>query len=84
MKLENRMQCPKCKAYSGDDWSQCGEKCPMLGSPHYDEYEHSRHNMTYMEGEYTKLIDFEPKETWPEIVEYTTIDDPMIHKYRIR
>ena len=29
------IQCPKCKAVSGDDWSQCRGLCPMPGSPHY-------------------------------------------------
>lgn len=29
------MWCPKCKARSGDDWSQCGSLCPMSGSPHH-------------------------------------------------
>ena len=29
------MTCPKCKAESGDDWSQCKGRCPMPGSPHY-------------------------------------------------
>lgn len=28
--------CPKCDAVSGDDWSQCGGACPMVGSPHFD------------------------------------------------
>lgn len=30
------MNCPKCHAKSGDDWSQCHGVCPMPGSPHYD------------------------------------------------
>lgn len=30
------MNCPKCQAKSGDDWSQCQGVCPMPGSPHYD------------------------------------------------
>ncbi len=29
------MICPKCKAKSGDDWSQCGGDCPMPMSPHH-------------------------------------------------
>lgn len=28
-------KCPKCKAKSGDDWSQCLGYCPMPMSPHY-------------------------------------------------
>jgi hypothetical protein len=28
--------CPKCRARSGDDWSQCKGMCPMVGSPHFD------------------------------------------------
>lgn len=31
------MNCPKCGANSGDDWSQCGKSCPMPGSPHYND-----------------------------------------------
>lgn len=31
------MKCPKCKAKSGNDWSQCGGSCPMTMSPHYKE-----------------------------------------------
>lgn len=28
-------RCPKCRAFSGDDWKQCNGACPMPGSPHY-------------------------------------------------
>ena len=28
--------CPKCNNSTGNDWSDCGEKCPMPASPHYD------------------------------------------------
>lgn len=28
--------CPKCGHLSGDDWSQCGNSCPMEMSPYYD------------------------------------------------
>lgn len=31
-------QCPKCKATSGNDWTQCKGDCPMLGSPHYKRF----------------------------------------------
>lgn len=31
----DRMPCPKCGAFSGDDWEQCKGSCPMPGSPHY-------------------------------------------------
>jgi hypothetical protein len=27
--------CVKCKASSGDDWSQCKGACPVPKSPHY-------------------------------------------------
>lgn len=27
--------CPKCLMESGDDWQQCGEKCPIPFSPHF-------------------------------------------------
>lgn len=30
------LQCPKCKADSGNDWSQCQKKCPVDQSPHFD------------------------------------------------
>lgn len=36
------MTCSKCEAESGDDWSQCGGRCPMPGSPHYSRLEHAR------------------------------------------
>jgi hypothetical protein len=32
----NDITCPKCGRNSGDDWKQCGGRCPMPGSPHYD------------------------------------------------
>jgi len=32
-----KITCPKCKWVSGDDWKQCEGKCPMPGSPHYDD-----------------------------------------------
>lgn len=28
-------ECPKCGSASGDDWSQCGDYCPMPMSPRY-------------------------------------------------
>lgn len=28
--------CSKCRATSGNDWSQCKGSCPMPGSPHHD------------------------------------------------
>ena len=31
------MQCPKCGAVSGDDWSQCNGSCPIPGSPHHKQ-----------------------------------------------
>lgn len=31
-------RCPKCKATSGNDWTQCKGDCPMLGSPHYKRF----------------------------------------------
>lgn len=34
------IQCPKCKAVSGDDWVQCKGECPMEGSPYYDPNSH--------------------------------------------
>lgn len=30
--------CTKCKATSGDAWSQCNGSCPMPGSPHYEPF----------------------------------------------
>ncbi|HBI02300.1 MAG TPA: hypothetical protein DDY18_11840 [Flavobacterium sp.] len=38
-KPDNLITCPKCKFQSGDDWSQCGGKCPMTMSPHYNQDE---------------------------------------------
>lgn len=32
---EKTIQCPKCKKFSGDDWSQCKGVCPMSDSPHF-------------------------------------------------
>lgn len=29
-------QCPKCKGFHGNDWSQCKGICPMAMSPHFD------------------------------------------------
>lgn len=34
-KDEQMWQCPKCKNFSGDDWSQCRGQCPVTISPHY-------------------------------------------------
>lgn len=34
-KVARSRRCPKCKATSGDDWSQCRGDCPMPMSPHY-------------------------------------------------
>ncbi len=31
------LQCPKCLALSGGDWSQCARKCPVASSPHFDQ-----------------------------------------------
>lgn len=33
---ESWLQCPKCKHFSGDDWTQCEKFCPVEGSPHYN------------------------------------------------
>lgn len=35
----NNIQCPKCGYFSGDDWSQCNQDCPMPMSPHYKRKE---------------------------------------------
>lgn len=37
------MRCPKCKETGGGDWSQCGGKCPVPPSPHYDVATHKQH-----------------------------------------
>lgn len=29
--------CPVCEYTSGNDWSQCADKCPMPGSPWFDQ-----------------------------------------------
>ena len=33
----SQYSCIKCGAQSGDDWSQCGGKCPIEQSPHFDQ-----------------------------------------------
>ena len=33
---EGHPRCPKCGAYSGDDWSQCVGWCPIEMSPYFD------------------------------------------------
>lgn len=53
------MKCPKCKAKSGDDWTQCGGSCPMPMSPHYKtkvQLDKHRYFLSYlgMEKEVTK------------------------------
>jgi hypothetical protein len=35
-KKMKEIQCPKCKSFSGDDWSSCEGHCPMPMSPHFD------------------------------------------------
>lgn len=50
MKSRTINECQKCKAISGDDWSQCLGKCPVEGSPHYDRETHD---------EYGDLVDYE-------------------------
>lgn len=32
---EKVRRCVKCRAISGDGWSQCHGECPIPGSPHY-------------------------------------------------
>lgn len=27
--------CPKCRLHTGDDWSQCGPRCPMPMAPNF-------------------------------------------------
>ena len=29
-------RCPRCGYTSGNDWTQCENRCPMIQSPHYD------------------------------------------------
>lgn len=31
-----RLQCQRCKWFSGDDWSQCHGSCPVEQSPYFD------------------------------------------------
>jgi hypothetical protein len=38
---EIEIVCPKCKAESGDDWSQCDKDCPMEMSPHFNIVTHA-------------------------------------------
>jgi hypothetical protein len=44
MEKEN-YQCPKCKAFSGDDWSCCNKSCPLQSSPHYNENLAKKYNI---------------------------------------
>jgi len=37
VKAAHTLRCPKCRAYSGDDWSQCKGKCPVEQSPYFDK-----------------------------------------------
>ena len=34
---EDDWRCPRCHMTNGNDWSQCGMRCPLPVSPHYDE-----------------------------------------------
>jgi hypothetical protein len=35
--MTDRLKCPKCACVSGDNWLQCGKRCPMPMSPYFDE-----------------------------------------------
>jgi hypothetical protein len=35
-KTEEPIRCPKCQEMHGNSWQQCGGKCPMEMSPHYE------------------------------------------------
>jgi len=35
--MTENLQCPKCANYHGNDWTQCGGKCPLMQSPHYHQ-----------------------------------------------
>lgn len=37
--MRTPLKCPKCGAFSGDDWSQCQGSCPLPISPHYSTQE---------------------------------------------
>lgn len=38
-----RPLCGKCQASSGDDWTQCNGRCPVVGSPHFNRAEYRKH-----------------------------------------
>lgn len=35
-------ECGRCAGRYGNDWSQCGGVCPVIGSPHFDQAEYGR------------------------------------------
>jgi hypothetical protein len=38
-------KCPKCGAFSGDDWRQCKGKCPLPATPHHDADTEAKHGL---------------------------------------
>ena len=41
--IEAVLECQKCKAISGDNWSQCEGGCPVSSSPYYTPEAFSEH-----------------------------------------
>ena len=55
--MTENLQCPKCKAETGDAWDNCGGSCPMPMSPHYTPAP---------EGEAWRTVPVEPTEAMIE------------------
>jgi hypothetical protein len=48
---KDTIQCPKCRAISGDAWTQCEGSCPMTMSPHFNA-ECAYAFLPYVEGKF--------------------------------
>ena len=52
-------ECPKCGAFSGDDWSQCEGSCPMPCSPHFKAVKERATELEYLKW-FRQNADFGP------------------------
>lgn len=43
---KDRPVCPKCRYQSGNDWSQCSDRCPIAISPHHNADESATYGTT--------------------------------------
>lgn len=62
MTPEDPISCPKCGATSGDNWSQCGDSCPMPISPVYS---------AALETLFNAEMPTEPDPSWPHDMQPT-------------